>query len=375
MAEENAITAPLAPAVAPPPPAPLAPRGAPLGFEPRNIDELTSVANFLKLSSLVPKALMGKPADIMLVMWQGLELGLLPVQALTSIHVIEGRPSLSAQAKVALCLREPQICKYFVPIESTEKAATFETWRVGAPQATRFTYTIEYATTAGLVSKDNWRKNPKAMLRARAESQLADMVYPDVIKGMISSEEAGDLSEQPREVEVNEVAEPVSRVDQVTKQLGVKAPPAGQSTVDGKTAPAKAPAAAAPAAASSPPAAKVPTALPPLDALGQPLRVMVFGPHKGKALIYLSGEELALQRMEAERQLEENKKPNAAWVPKVRQNLADIVAEQTKRFEKLQADNAAAKANESSTPPPATEKAAPPPPAEEPPLTDEDAPF
>ena len=47
-------------------------------------------------------------------------------------------------------------------------------------------FTIEEASLAGLVKKDNWRKYTKAMLRARAISALCRVAFADVLAGLRS---------------------------------------------------------------------------------------------------------------------------------------------------------------------------------------------
>jgi len=50
-------------------------------------------------------------------------------------------------------------------------------------------FTIEQAQRAGVTGKDNWKKYPEAMLRARCISALARAVYPDVVLGIYETDE------------------------------------------------------------------------------------------------------------------------------------------------------------------------------------------
>jgi hypothetical protein len=127
----------------------------------------------------------------------GRGLGLSAMQSMRGIYTVHGRPGIDAALMHALCLQSP-LCEYFdfVPEESDEAKATFRTKRAGREE-TRYTFTIEDAAKMGVLEREdakktadsNWTKVRKAMLRARAKSELARIVYPDLIFGMYSREE------------------------------------------------------------------------------------------------------------------------------------------------------------------------------------------
>jgi hypothetical protein len=116
------------------------------------------------------------------------------MQSLRNIAVINGRPVPSADACVAAVTASGQ-CEYFREVETTDTHSTWETTRRGDMQPRQFTFTIDDARCAGLMNRDNWQAYPKRMLAARAKKYLAQDVYPDVIGGLLSVEEATDLSE------------------------------------------------------------------------------------------------------------------------------------------------------------------------------------
>ncbi len=127
--------------------------------------------------------------DALLVLARGREIGLAPAAALTSVHIIKGKPTLSARAKYAACLARKDLCSYFLEAACTDESCTYETLRVGDPRPQSETFTIADAQRAGLSSNDNYKRFPKAMLRARAQAALADRVYPDVILGLATTED------------------------------------------------------------------------------------------------------------------------------------------------------------------------------------------
>ena len=155
-------------------------------LEPQSINEALLVAGHLAKSGVLGRAVQ-KPEAALAVIMAGRELGMTAMQSLRSIHVIEGRVTLSSDAMLALVKRSPA-CKSFRLLESTAKVATYETERVNEG-TTKMSFTIEEAKAAGLTGKDNWTKYTAAMLRARCIASLARAVYPDVLMGVYEEDE------------------------------------------------------------------------------------------------------------------------------------------------------------------------------------------
>ncbi len=159
-------------------------------FQPENASQAAKLASWLAKSNLLPTALRGKPADVLVTLITGHELGISPMQAVRGMHVIEGKAVASADLMGALVRRNREVCMYLRLAESDDQHATYETQRAGDPEATRMTYTIEQAAKAGLAGKDNWKKHPAAMLRARCLSAITRAVYPDMVLGVYDIDEA-----------------------------------------------------------------------------------------------------------------------------------------------------------------------------------------
>jgi len=147
-------------------------------IQPANFAELRALAKDAAASRFYGAA---SPEQAFLLMMTGKDLGLSYTQALRAFHVIEGRPALSADGMVAVCLSHPDVCEYFRTIEATPQRAVVATKRVGCPERTQ-AFTIEEAKDAGLVKeKSGWAKWPARMCLARARSFLARDVYPDLL--------------------------------------------------------------------------------------------------------------------------------------------------------------------------------------------------
>lgn len=164
-------------------------------LEPRSVEEAFYLAQKLVASGLLGKSIQ-KPESALAVVLTGRELGLTAMQSLRSIHIIEGKPTLSADLMVALVKRSPA-CRYFKLVESTSKVAKYETYREGEG-VTAMSFTIEQAQAAGVTGKDNWKKWPDAMLRARCIAALARAVYPDMLAGVYETDEIQPVETTPR---------------------------------------------------------------------------------------------------------------------------------------------------------------------------------
>jgi hypothetical protein len=161
---------------------------AALAFEPSDVESAFHLADLLVRSKLLPRSL-STPEAAFTVIMAGRELGLTAMQSLRSLHVIEGKPVMSADLMMALCLRSP-VCERFRLVESTDTKATFEAKRIGQ-EPVRMSFTIEQAKAAKLVDKDNWKKYPAALLRARCIAALARVVFADLMLGIYDTDEIG----------------------------------------------------------------------------------------------------------------------------------------------------------------------------------------
>lgn len=124
----------------------------------------------------------------MFIMLKGFELGISPMQALDGIQVIQGKTTVSPQLMLALINRSGQLED--MEIDSTAVRCIVTMKRVGRSPHTE-TFTMDNAKAMQLAGKDNWNKQPAVMLKWRAVSACARIVFPDVIQGMYTPEEMG----------------------------------------------------------------------------------------------------------------------------------------------------------------------------------------
>lgn len=159
-----------------------------LALIPSSHSEMQALADSFAKSALLPDALRGKAADVFVSIVAGAELGLPPMAAIRGVHVVQGRPILSADTMVAIVMGSG-LAEYFMCVEETATSCTYETKRRGAPQPQRITWSDEDTKRAGLNTKEVHRLYTRAMRKARAKSMLARDAYPDVLAGCYDPDE------------------------------------------------------------------------------------------------------------------------------------------------------------------------------------------
>lgn len=199
---------------------------APSRFSPETIEDVQRVARIFYDGGLMPKHFYDdkrvapedrRPAGIAglatMIMY-GAELGLSPMQAMRMMHVIEGRPVLSAEGCVALIKRSPK-CVYFRVVEESDEHCVCETVRRGddgkpepahrlkvhvwwgeineLPKAEKgLLYVLPSRNRDGSLAPA-WQRTPGRMVKARCTSWLGHDVYEDVLAGLYSAEEVVDF--------------------------------------------------------------------------------------------------------------------------------------------------------------------------------------
>tara|TARA_R110000787_G_scaffold104871_2_gene212241 strand:- start:1294 stop:2151 length:858 start_codon:yes stop_codon:yes gene_type:complete len=151
-------------------------------------------SKLLASSDLVPKDYKGKPANILVAVQWGQEIGLQPLQALQNISVIGGRPAIWGDAALALCRADPRCLA--VQEEVSADTATCKIKRRqsdGSVEEITRSFTSGDAKRAGLLGKQGpWQNYPKRMLQMRARGFAIRDAFPDLLRGVITAEEAQD---------------------------------------------------------------------------------------------------------------------------------------------------------------------------------------
>jgi hypothetical protein len=179
--------------------------------------EAMQFSETLAASSMVPRQYQGKPQDILVCVQWGLELGLAPMQALQNIAVINGKPSVYGDAAMAL-VQASSVCEdvqEFFEGEGTANpiAVCIAKRRGRTPVTVRFS--VEDAKRAGLWGKQGpWTQYPKRMMAMRARGFALRDAFADVLKGLITAEEAQDYptEQAPRDITPAKPANPLDAI-------------------------------------------------------------------------------------------------------------------------------------------------------------------
>ena len=157
-----------------------------------SLEAAMACAEIISQSSFCPKGMAGKSGDIVVALQMGQELGLKPMQALQNITVINGRPSLWGDALLAVCRQSP----YFEYIkESYLNETNTYVCRIKRKDEPEFVHSFseDDAKKAGLWGKSGpWTQYPKRMLQMRARSFALRDAFPDLLRGIITQDEAND---------------------------------------------------------------------------------------------------------------------------------------------------------------------------------------
>jgi RecT family len=171
-------------------------------------------------SGLLPTSIK-TPQQAIVIIETGRELGLPPMLALRSIHVINGRPTLSADLMASLVQREIDRHKdgelRVLPPTAEECSVNYRRWGWGEGHS--YTYTIQDAQRAGLATGDTWKKHPAAMLRARATAAVCRMAFPDVVAGLYAVEELEEWTPTIVETRAEAPVSDVPRIDVVEARV------------------------------------------------------------------------------------------------------------------------------------------------------------
>lgn len=159
---------------------------------PKNLAEAIEFCKRLSETEFVPTNYRKKPGDILACIQFGAEVGIGPMQALQSIAVINGRPSLFGDVMLALVERSGLLAHHREYHEGD--TAICEVQRKGEKDIHKVKFSQADAVKAKLSNKQGpWTDYPARMRMWRARGFALRDKFPDVLRGLISREEAMDI--------------------------------------------------------------------------------------------------------------------------------------------------------------------------------------
>ncbi len=129
-------------------------------------------------NELVPRQYWERPEAALTAILMGRELGLGDMTALQRIYVFDGKVVLAAELVRGLVRRAGHSLVYD---ERSTEVCTITGRRHDTGDTMTVTWSIDQATKAGLAGKGPWTKYPRAMLDARATTELARALFSDCI--------------------------------------------------------------------------------------------------------------------------------------------------------------------------------------------------
>jgi hypothetical protein len=173
---------------------PITSGGALAALVPKDADQAFRLATALAGSGdMVPKAFQGNPNATMAAIVRGMEIGLAPMQALSSIAVINGRATIWGDAIPALLQRAGHHIDvdYEGSGDNLTAVATLTRGDTGKVIVRRFG--LADAKRAGLLGKQGpWQQYPQRMIAHRARSWAARDGAADALMGLQVAEETSD---------------------------------------------------------------------------------------------------------------------------------------------------------------------------------------
>lgn len=156
-------------------------------------------AEVLAESNLLPAQYRKNPANVLLAAQLGDALGIPTIQAINSIHVIEGKPSAGADLMASIVRRAGHRIRVTERAGQDGPIVTAQLIRSDDPDFVfESVWDMRKARAAQLDKKDNWVKYPASMMRARAIMDVCRAGASEAMFGVsYTPEELEDVAGAP----------------------------------------------------------------------------------------------------------------------------------------------------------------------------------
>lgn len=148
-------------------------------------------ADFITQTGACPTIYKGKPLDAAAAIIRGTALGFDPDGALEAFFVIQGKTGMYARAMIAVA--ENVGCRVWEE-EATDESVTWCGTRPGDDKVERVTWDTARVKLAGYDKNAKYKSNPLEMKRAKCQSELARILAPGALMGLVSEAEPDALT-------------------------------------------------------------------------------------------------------------------------------------------------------------------------------------
>ena len=195
-----------------------------LGFmDFTSLEAAIKACDLIAQSNFCPAAFRGRPGDVLCAIQYGMEIGYSPMQALQSIAVINGKPSVYGDGLLALCQSFSECEDIKEEFDAKTMIATCIVKRKGRSPVIH-QWDVARATKANLWDKAGpWKQYPERMLQMRARGFALRDAFADRLKGIITAEEARDYPVQDEKA--------LKLVTPIRKEIEIQEPAAKEQTI------------------------------------------------------------------------------------------------------------------------------------------------
>lgn len=172
----------------------------PAVFNDNNFENALKMAQTLAKSDLIPVTYKNKPENCLIAMELSSRLRLSPFLVMQNMHVIQGKPSWSSTFIIA-CINASGKFKGSLKFEIDEEKTKCRAYAIEAETDKKIIgplVTMEMAQAEGWLGKNGskWKTMPELMLRYRAAAFFGRLYCPEIINGLLTSDEIKDISRQ-----------------------------------------------------------------------------------------------------------------------------------------------------------------------------------
>lgn len=160
-----------------------------------SMSDQVQFAEYVTQGDMVPKDYRNKPQNALLAIGLGQSMDLTPAESLYRIDVIQGKPTASAELIASNIRKAGHTLR--LELDEQNLVARATVYRADDPEfAHTVTRDMAWAKSMGLVTKDNYKKQPLTMLQHRATTAVGRLACPEALYGVQYT--ADELTDMPK---------------------------------------------------------------------------------------------------------------------------------------------------------------------------------
>lgn len=166
-------------------------------LDPQTLDEAWRVSLALVRGNAIPGGC-NSTEEVLIAVLAGMDVGLSPLQAVQNIMVVRKRPTIWGDAMLGLVEQSGKLDDIEETMAGSGDAreAVCRVVKRGRKTPIVRSFSVAQAKMAGLWGKDTWKNYPDRMLQLRARSFALRDSFPEVLKGLHTTEEMQDAASE-----------------------------------------------------------------------------------------------------------------------------------------------------------------------------------